>query len=74
MGPALKADIASADLAEQGNIADGIFASLDALKVIARAANLPEIYDRLDEILAAGLNDHVDKLRSQLEAMQRPKR
>ena len=71
MVSALKAESANADLAEQGNVADGIFASLDALKIIARAANLPELYSRLDEILTAGLDDHVDKLRSQLEAMHR---
>ncbi|MGN6363794.1 hypothetical protein [Asticcacaulis taihuensis] len=73
MGSAYKANSASTDLTEQGNVADGIFAALDALKVIARAANLPEIYNRLDEVLTGGLDDHVEKLRSQLEAMQRPK-
>jgi len=73
MESALKAESASVDLAEQGNVADGIFAALDALKVIARAANLPEIYDRLDEVLTGGLDGHVEKLRSQLEAMQRQK-
>ncbi len=70
MGQALKADEA---LSNPESVADGIFASLEALKRIAMAANLPEIYIKIDTLLSSSLEAHVDKLRSQLEAMHKHK-